>query len=172
MQSSLAFVSFQSRPQGLLADLLVRCYVPLLQQLCAAKAAGLRREWTDYDEAVHAEPETVGSAGFFSLLGDEVVGFASWDPRGWPDIGRVGHNCVVPEHQGRGFGRCQIEEVLGLFRRLEFSCAQVRTDEHPFFEPARRMYQGCGFQLVGREPGTLFDGSAMLVYERQVGGPA
>jgi hypothetical protein len=28
----------------------------------------------------------------------------------------------------------------------------VRTDEHPFFHPARKMYECCGFHEVAREP--------------------
>jgi GNAT superfamily N-acetyltransferase len=168
----LVFVPYQSRRRGLIAELLASGYAPLLGQLSAARRDSLRHDWAEYDDAVHDEPETIGRAGFFSLLGDQVIGFASWDPRGWPDVGTVGHNCVLPEYQGRGFGRCQIEEVLGLFRRLGFARARVRTDEHLFFEPARRMYRRCGFELAGREPGVLVEGSAMLVYEQRLRGPA
>ena len=167
----LAFAPYQSQRRGLIAEILASCYAPLLAELPATTAARLRDDWTAYDDDVHAKPETIGRAGFFSLLGGQVVGFASWDPRGWPDVGSVGHNCVLPEHQGRGFGRRQIEEVLALFRRRGFARARVRTDEHPFFEPARRMYRRCGFDLVGREPGRLVDGSAMLVYERRLSPP-
>ena len=156
---------------GFLADLLANCYAPLLEQLPAAKAAELRSDWADYDDAVHTEPDTVGDSGFLSLLGTQPIGFASWDPREWPDIGRVGHNCIIPEFQGRGYGRRQVEEVLSVFRRKGFRKVQVRTDEHPFFEPARRMYRRCGFQLVGRDTGVLLDGFEMLVYERAIAEP-
>jgi GNAT superfamily N-acetyltransferase len=164
----LEFAPYQSQRRGLIAEILACCYAPLLAELPAATAARLRDDWTGYDAAVHAEPETIGGAGLFSLLRGRVIGFASWDPRGWPDVGQVGHNCVLPEHQGRGVGRRQIEEVLALFRRRGFARARVRTDEHPFFEPARRMYRRCGFELAGREPGVLLAGSQMLVYERPI----
>ena len=155
---------------GLLAGLLDHCYAPLLEQLPATKVDELRRDWADYDAAVHGEPETVGDSGFLARRGGHVIGFASWDPRGWPAVGRVGHNCIIPEFQGRGYGRRQVEEVLSLFCGKGFAKAQVRTDEHPFFEPARRMYERCGFRLVGREPGSLLEGYEMLVYERALSG--
>jgi len=161
----LEFALLRDCRRGLLADLLARCYALLLEQLPAAKVVELRADWADYDDAVHTEPDTVGASGFLSLLGTQLIGFASWDPREWPDVGRIGHNCIIPEFQGNGYGRRQVEEVLSVFRRRGFWKAQVRTAEHPFFEPARRMYRRCGFQLVGREPGVLVDGFDMLVYE-------
>lgn len=150
--------------------MLACCYGPLLEQLPAAKVSELHCDWTDYDDAVHAEPDTIGDSGFLTMLRAEVIGFASWDPRGWPNLGRIGQNCVVPAYQGQGYGRRQIEEVLRLFRRKGFRRVQVRTDEHPFFEPARRMYKGCGFELVGHEPGVLLDDFQMLVYEQSLTG--
>ena len=111
------------------------------------------------------EADTVGEAGFFTALGGQVIGFAPWNPRGWPSLGIIGHNCIVPLYQGRGYGRRQIEEVMSLFSQKGFRRVQMRTDEHPFFEPARRMYQRCGFALVAREPGVLLAGLEMLVYE-------
>ncbi len=167
-QPSLEFMLFQGCRRGLLADLLASCYAPLLEQLPTAKVAGLRSDWADYDDAVHTEPDTIGASGFLTCLGTRVIGFASWDPRGWPDVGSVGHNCIIPEFQGHGYGRRQVEEVLSLFRRKGFRRVQVRTDAHPFFGPARRMYERCGFRVVGREPGVLLDGFEMLVYERAI----
>jgi GNAT superfamily N-acetyltransferase len=151
-----------------LADLLAVCYAPLLEQLPVAKVHELRRDWADYDKDVHTEPDTVGDSGFSTCREGRVIGFASWDPREWPDVGRVGHNCIIPEVQGRGYGRRQVEEVLSLFRRRGFRRAVVRTDEHPFFEPARRMYERCGFRLIDREPGVLVAGCEMLVYKYEL----
>lgn len=148
--------------------MLASCYRPLLEQLPEAKVKELRCDWADYDDAVHTEPYTIGDSGFLTRLGADVIGFASWDPRGWPDLGRIGHNCVVAAYQGHGYGRRQIEEILRRFRRKGFRRVQVRTDEHPFFEPARRMYTGCGFEVAGREPGVLLDDFEMLVYEQRL----
>lgn len=170
MRVSIEFALLKGCRRGLIAEILVSCYRPLLEQLPAMKASELRRDWADYDDAVHTERDTVGDSGFLTMLGSEVIGFASWDPRGWPNLGRIGHNCIDPAYQGQGYGRRQIEEILRLFRRKGFRRVQVRTDEHPFFEPARRMYERCGFELVGQEPGVLLDNFEMLVYEQSLTG--
>lgn len=164
----IAFVPFARYGQGLIAELLWESYGALLKELPPEKVEELRRDWEEYDAAVYREPDTVGACGFFTLLEGEVVGFGSWDPRDWPEVGEVGHNCILPRYQGRGYGRRQIEEILRRFRNRGFRRARVRTDEHPFFVPARRIYEGCGFREISRQPGTLVEGYDTVVYERQL----
>lgn len=159
-------------PRGTISGLLEESYSVLLDDLPPEKVSELRRDWDDYDESVILEADTVGAAGFMTLLDGDPVGFGSWDPRRWPEVGRVGHNCIIPEHQRRGYGRLQVEEILRRLRALGFARIQVRTDEHPFFEAARRIYDNCGFRVVGYEPGVLLPGYRMLVYELQDSGSA
>ena len=44
----------------------------------------------------------------------------------------------------------QIEEVLRRFRVWGFRKAIVTTGDDPFFQPAQRMYEACGFVEVAR----------------------
>jgi len=164
----LEFRPFQGFKRGLVAAILQESYAALLAQLPADKADELCRDWNEYDEGVHDEPDTVGASGFITQLDEATIGFGSWDPRGRPRIGCIGHNCILPAFRNCGYGRRQIDHILDLFRGRNFERAQVRTDEHPFFEPARRMYERCGFRFVKREPGTLSPGLDMLVYERPI----
>ncbi|MCP4647860.1 MAG: GNAT family N-acetyltransferase, partial [bacterium] len=108
------------------------------------------RKWKDYDEAIHLYPETVGACVFLSWLEGIVVGFASWDPRGKPDLGIIGHNCILPEYRDRGLGKAQIEEVLHRFRKIGIAVAEVSTLDHDFFFPAQKMYLSVGFIASGR----------------------
>ncbi len=82
-----------------------------------------------------------------------AIGLGTWDPRQGPAVGIVGHNCVIPDYQGQGIGRRQVQEILRRFRQRGFARAAVTTSEHPFFVPAQRMYAACGFTLVGRRSG-------------------
>jgi GNAT superfamily N-acetyltransferase len=164
----IAFVPFLGYRQGSIAELLVESYAELLRELSPTRAEGLRSEWEQYDAGVYRLPDSVGACGFFTRLEDEVIGFGSWDPRGWPEVGEIGHNCVLPSHRGRGYGQRQIEEILRRFRSGRFRRARVRTDGHPFFGPARRIYEKCEFKEIGREPGTLVEGYETIVYEWQV----
>ncbi len=155
---------------GALAAMLAECYAPLLADVPEEMSLQLRSNWLGFDRAVHESPATVGACGFVTIVEDEPVGFASWDPRGWPEVGRVGHNCVRPQYQGRGHGRRQIVQVLERFRAQGFARVEARTDEHPFFAPARRMYEGCGFRIAGHTAGLLMPGYRMIVYEATLRG--
>lgn len=166
----LAFVPFARRSPGLIAQLLQSSYAHLIEELPNQKAEELVRAWHEYDADVYAEPDTVGACGFFSLLNGEVVGLGSWNPIDWPRVAVIGHNCVLPQHQGRGYGRRQIEELLRRFHDAGFQKAVVCTDEHPFFEPAQRMYLSCDFKESRRHAGELLPQYAMIEYERRVRG--
>jgi GNAT superfamily N-acetyltransferase len=148
--------------------MLAEVYGGLLAELPAEKTKELLADWRRYDAAVHDEVETVGAAGFLTWIADEIIGFASWDPRGWPEVGQMGHHCILPGHQRQGYGRQQFEAVLSFFLDNGFRLARVATDEHSFFVPARRLYEACGFRLVRREPGTLLEGSMTAIYELEL----
>jgi GNAT superfamily N-acetyltransferase len=161
----ISFMLLSECAEGSLADILVECYRPLLSTVPAETARKLCQSWQEYDRSVHEERDTVGRCGFMTITENHLVGFASWDPRNWPDVGRIGHHCVRPQYQGRGYGRRQVAEILERLRTLGFAKVQARTDEHPFFEPARRVYVKCGFVVVERKTGMLTPDYRMIVYE-------
>ncbi len=160
----LTLAPLSACPAGALASLLEESYAALLEQVEEAEALALRANWGDFDAAVQQHPETVGACGFVTRLGDETIGFASWDPREWP-MARVGHNCIRPGDRGRGHGAGQIEEVLRRLRARGFERVWARTSAHPFFEPARRMYRRCGFRLTEREQAARALGYETVAYE-------
>jgi GNAT superfamily N-acetyltransferase len=151
-------------PDGALANMLAECYAPLLRELPEQSALDLRRGWREFDGDVRQMPDTVGRCGFTTFVDGQLVGFGSWDPRGGPEVARVGHNCVRPGYRRLGYGQRQIEQVLANFRARGFASAEARTGEHSFFEPARRMYERCGFRLVRREPGAPGPTLGAVVY--------
>ncbi|UCC73813.1 MAG: GNAT family N-acetyltransferase [Gemmatimonadota bacterium] len=165
----IAYEPFAAYERGVILELLSESYSQLLQELPAGKVAELLGDWREYDEAVFGEPGTVGTCGFVTSLSGEVIGFASWNPTKWPAVGIIGHNCILPKYRCRGYGRQQIREILRRFSDAGFKRAVVQTDEHPFFEPARRMYLKCGFEEVTRHPGVLLEDYAMIEYERRLG---
>ena len=107
-----------------------------------------QKDWERYSKDVFQYPDTVGACGFVTCLEDTAIGFASWDPRQLPEIGIIGHNCILPAFQGNSFGKKQIMRVLDIL--MEKGCRRVRvtTGEHFFFRPAQRMYMSCGFREV------------------------
>ncbi len=102
------------------------------------------------DKEVFENSDTVGACAFISTLNGKPVGMASWDPRQEPELGIIGHSCILPEFQGRGYGKEQINEILRRFKLNEFAKVRVSTGEEPFFKPARKMYLSCGFKETKR----------------------
>lgn len=146
----LKFKQITEYEPGVVFSLLSQSFAELLNDEFERK---LRRD----DKEVFENPDTIGACAFISVLNSKTVGMASWDPRQGPEVGIIGYNCILPEYQGRGFGKAQIEEVLKRFNGQGFKKVIVTTGEHPFFEPAEKMYLACGFKEIrryneGRDP--------------------
>lgn len=128
--------------------------------------------WDEYDRAVFAHPDTVGSCIFLTRLGERIVGFGSWDPRPRPAYAIIGHNCILPEFRGKGLGIQQIQEILRRFRALDVKVAKVSTNDHPYFVRSQRMYMACGFREVRRIPWERNPDQKLIEYEKEIGQPA
>ena len=118
-----------------------------------------------FDEEILENPDTVGACAFISTLNGEAVGMASYDPRQGPQAGIIGYNCILPEYQGKGFGKAQMEELLKRLKANGFKKVFVRTSEHPFFMKARKMYLACGFKESENYPTDNQHGQETIDYE-------
>jgi len=125
----------------------------------------LEEKIRQFDKEVFENPDTVGACTFISTLNGKPVGMASWDPRQGPELGIIGWICVLPEFQGKGFGKIQIKEILRRLKRDGFKKAFVRTGEHPFFSNAQKMYAACGFKESKRYPTGNQQGYGTIDYE-------
>jgi GNAT superfamily N-acetyltransferase len=159
MDTRLTFRPAADCEPGTVYAILAECYADLLD---AALRDNLRR----FDHEVFAAPETVGACALVSSVGDEIVGLVSHGPRQGPDIGLIGQNGVLPAFQRRGYGTQQILEIIRRFTVRGFTRARVSTSEHPFFAPARRMYEKCVFRETGRVPNDRWGPYAIVYYER------
>ncbi|MFH1368064.1 MAG: GNAT family N-acetyltransferase [Elusimicrobiota bacterium] len=131
--------------EGTIKDLLVRSYAELLE-FDPEHWEPEKKKWVAFDAAIYANPDTVGQCVFVMLNDWKIIGFASYDPRQKP-VAIIGHNCILPEFRGKGFGAMQMNELLEKVKKLGFKKAEVTTNENPFFEPAKKMYLKCGFFL-------------------------
>jgi GNAT superfamily N-acetyltransferase len=143
------FTPFAGHEPGILLSLLSQSYAAYLA-LNPQAAGAWPADWAAYEGDVHRCPDTVGACGFVTCLSGQPIGFASWDPREFPEYGVVGHSCILPAFQGNGYGTAQIRRVLEVLRERGFRQARVTTGDHPFFGPAQRMYEAYGFQEAGR----------------------
>jgi len=159
MTPPLTFRTAAAYEPGLVYALLAQCYADILD---AALAESLRT----FDAEVWAAPDTVGACTLISSLNDEIVGLVSYDPRQGPQVGLIGHNGVLPARQRQGYGTEQIREVIRLLASRQFARVGVSTSAHPFFAPARRMYEKCGLREIERIPGHSNGPYAIIHYEK------
>lgn len=151
MAATVEFTPVYAHKPGTIGTILARSYEPLIAEGRLSRILPSKK-WPAFDSEVFENPDTVGRCVFVTCVDGQVVGFASWDPRCGPTCGVIGHNCVLPEHRGRGYGSVQIREILRRFRSWAFLKASVTTGDDSFFLPAQRMYQACGFVPVARFP--------------------
>ncbi len=165
---NVEFTTPLNQKRGTIASLLQQSYADLVKSAPSLWEPE-QMNWEQYDHDVFGQPQTVGACIFLTLLDGHIVGFGSWDPRQRPRFGIVGHNCVLPEFRRRGLGKRQIHEILRRFREMAIETAIVSTHDHPFFVPAQRMYEACGFREVRRIPWHRDPGLSIIEYEKELG---
>jgi GNAT superfamily N-acetyltransferase len=152
MGKRLTFTPLAGSEPGTLLSLLTESHRDLTETY-ADRWAGQVETWAQFDKDVFQEPESVGKCVFVTRLGGDIIGFGSYDPRGVPDSGTVGHNCILPEHRKKGYGSRQLEEIVRRLKTLGAGRVIATASEHPFFLPAREMYMSMGFAETGRSEG-------------------
>lgn len=160
----LTFDTIVDHKPGIIASLLTQSYAELLSS--GQEFWQLEKEkWIEFDGEVFANPDTIGRCVFLTHLDVEIIGFSSFDPRGGPAVGLIGHNCILPRFRWRGYGKVQIEETLRRMKARSITKAVATTSEHPFFIPAQRMYRACGFRQTGKYPGNSQLGFRIIEYQ-------
>ena len=164
---NVEFTTPLDEKRGIIASLLRLAYAELVK-IDPALWESEQSRWTQYDDEVFGQPRTVGACVFLTRVDGRIVGFGSWDPRQEPRFGIIGHNCILPEFRGRGLGRQQIKEILRRFCEMRIETAKVSTRDHPFFVPAQRMYEACGFREVRRIPSGCDPRQKTIEYEKEI----
>jgi GNAT superfamily N-acetyltransferase len=136
------YLTIDNFEKGVVFDLLCRAFEPIMNDELEAK---LQR----YDKEIFDNPKTVGASLFLARVDGELVGMASWDPRQFPKA-IVGYNCILPEFQGKRFGKQQLLELLRRLKASGFTDAAAKTGDHPFYEPSQNMFKSCGFDEINR----------------------
>jgi GNAT superfamily N-acetyltransferase len=140
---------------GLIKNLLKTSYKRLIDYF-PNERQGFYHQWEKEDYEAFNNPDTIGKYVLFSCLGNNPIGYFSWDDRQYP-IGIIGQNCILPSYQGQGYGRNQIESVIKLFKDKKFNEIRVITGNHVFFNAAQKMYTSCGFQEQRKMKGDLYN---------------
>ena len=80
------------------------------------------------------------------------------------EVGAIGHNCVVPLHRRKRYGKKQILMAEKQSPR-HVHLIKVTTANYSFILPARRTYLSCGFTEVERSQTDAYGGLELIHYE-------
>lgn len=159
---TLQFCPLSEFEQGTIYALLCEGYAPLIEELPQYTEV-LQRQWQETDAFAFSMKDTsVADCFFITSYRGTPIGMGSFDPRNLPASASIGQNCLLPAYRGRGYGAMQLRHILHKLIQRQASNVIVVTSAHPFFVPAQRMYQACGFRETRRFPG---DFATCIQYE-------
>ena len=159
----IEFRSLSEFPRGTLKNQLMDAYSfdPKWQNL-------FEGSWQEYDNFFYDNEKVLTTCGFATCLRGKAIGHISWDPRNAPGYVIIGHNCILTEYKGNGYGKRQLSEAVSRIKeRLNPEKIIVSTNEKLI---AKYNYESAGFKLVKREKNTdesAFSGD-YLFYEMEV----
>jgi RimJ/RimL family protein N-acetyltransferase len=157
MTPALTFTKATNRDPGAVHTILSACFAEILD-------ASLERNLRQFDRDVFANPDTVGACTLITSVTGRTVGLLSYDPRPGPQFGLIGYHGVLPPFRRQGYGRRQIDEMIRMLTARRFEAVRVTTSLHPFFEPARRLYEACGFHEIQRTLSSAEHNHPLVVY--------
>lgn len=147
----ISFASIKSIKQGQLFEMLNASYKDLIETFDRKNKEKYLESWGQFDKNTFDNADIIGKCLFVSRLDNKLVGFASYDPRHFPNYGIIGQNCVLPEFKRKGYGKLQIQELLRIFNKAHCLKAFVTTGDNDFFIPAQNMYKSLGFKETTRQ---------------------
>lgn len=111
-----------------------------------------------------AEAKADGVSNPFAIYASEqMVGFIMYDFEPKEDRGYITRLMVDVAHQGNGYGRAAMLQVIDLFKANP-DCKEIYTSVAPANERAKGLYQRLGFELTGE----VDDGEEVLLMDLRV----
>ncbi|MFA5828572.1 MAG: GNAT family N-acetyltransferase [Candidatus Shapirobacteria bacterium] len=159
----IRFLPISSVVKGDLGKIIFLSYQSLVESN-PQKWSGEKVKWDKFDQEAFTNPNTIGICVLITWVDDKVIGFASYEP----NIGEIGHNCILPEFRGRGYGKKQLAKVLKILKNRGLKKVIVTTSCHPFFNPARKNYESLGFKEIKRRKGGPDPEYDLIDYEKEV----
>lgn len=104
------------------------------------------KDWLEYDDFFYDNLDNIADKyGFITVLDNKPIGHISWDPRN-KEYAIIGHNCIICEYKGNGYGKMQLEETLRRIKEYGYKKAIVTTNE--LFKAAINNYESVGFVKI------------------------
>lgn len=105
-------------------------------------------DWKEFDDFFFDNLHIADRYGFITTYNHEAIGLASWNPTKMPEYTEIGHNCIVREYKGNGYGRLQLQEAVR--RIIDMDANKIIVSTNELMLPAQRMYESVGFKFCRR----------------------
>lgn len=109
-------------------------------------------DWIAYDDFFYENPSIAENFGFVTVLDGTPIGHISWDPRNRPDYVIIGHNCILTQYKGKGYGKMQLQEAL--LRIKTCGVKKILVGTNTLFLSAQKNYESVGFVKIGERENT------------------
>lgn len=103
--------------------------------------------WKEYDDFFYSNLESIADkCGFVTVVDGIAVGHITWDPRNRPNDISIGHNCILSDFKGKGYGKLQLQEAIRRIKEYKVKKIIVTTNEITL--SAQKNYVSVGFVKV------------------------
>lgn len=103
--------------------------------------------WLEYDDFFYSNLDSIADKyGFITVVNGIAIGHISWDPRNRPDYVIIGHNCILSNYKGKGYGKMQLQEAIKRIKEYKVKKIVVTTNE--ITKGAQKNYESVGFVKV------------------------
>lgn len=103
--------------------------------------------WLEYDDFFYSNLDIANKYAFVTVLDGKAIGHISWDPRKRPDYVEIGHNCIITEYKGNGYGRLQLQEAIRRIKEYD-DLKKIIVTTNKITLPAQKNYESVGFVKV------------------------
>ncbi len=106
------------------------------------------RDWQEYDTYFFDHLKYTNSCGFILVLDGVPIGHISWDPRKRPNYIEIGHNCILTQYKGKGYGHILLKEAIQRIKSQYSDLKKIIVTTSANFIPAQRNYESVGFHFI------------------------
>lgn len=103
--------------------------------------------WMEYDHFLCSNPDIADRYSFITTLDGIPIGHISWDPGNRPDFVEIGHNCIITEYKGNGYGKQQLQEAVRRIKEYK-DVKRIVVTTNAFLQAAQKNYESAGFEKI------------------------
>ena len=110
--------------------------------------------WKEYDDFFYSNLDSIADkCGFITAIDGIAVGHISWDSRKKPNYISIGHNCIITDFKGKGYGKIQLQEAI---RRIlkKYDAEKIIVTTNELTLPAQKNYESVGFVKTAQRKNT------------------